>query len=232
MLRLLLTAVYIFVIFTALARGRECPVDGGDGRFEDFRAREKSLLVFYEPDELSPAVAERVRSQLIMRVGEPFAKKLAFSFGNAFDFDDAAKMESASEINRIDAYSLIFTYSDLKIGIKEFSFDMVTDENGTITQYLSLPDIAGYPGKTPVVTCREVLKIAKRQGFPTRKTSIDFEYDEDSGSFVWIATDSNGTSIDDDRPGASLGVLGTYKKVMIDAATGKVIKIYKESIGL
>jgi hypothetical protein len=72
------------------------------------------------------------------------------------------------------------------------------------------------------------LKTAVRcQGFPRDSLSARFDYSEDEKSFVWIVTDIRGT--EPDNPLVIIGK-GTYKHIEMNATTGSVVKIYKETI--
>ena len=71
--------------------------------------------------------------------------------------------------------------------------------------------------------------IAGKNGFPTEVSVPSFEYSEEKKTFVWIITDARETQPDDPlMPGFE----GTYKHIEIDANTGTVVRIYKETIVL
>ncbi|HEY0428846.1 MAG TPA: hypothetical protein VGC76_13780 [Pyrinomonadaceae bacterium] len=207
---------------------QKCPVAYGYQGSENFSRASKATLTIEKTKELSPLILSRINEQLKKRVGEKFASKLKLEWGYVHDFDDEAALRDAKSTDRIDAYDLVYKLSDKAKGLKAYYFKVVLDEKGNLTRDVNLPDIASYPQKRNLISCRQASEIAAKNGFPQNRISMYFNYDFDSQSLAWEIYDKQ--AVEPDRTFLSFGGQGTYRKILIDAATGNVIKIYKETI--
>lgn len=204
----------------------KCPVEYGYQGTFNFAKDSKARVTFEKLKEISPTVRNRIMEQLNARVGSVFVKRLELDFGYAHDFDIAGDL-SASDSERIDGYDMVFYFSDKGRGLSAFRFKVVADGSGRIIDDLSLPDIASDPKRAELVSCKEAREIAAKNGFPLSRTSIYFIYDWDSHSFTWMLSDNK--AVEPDEPSWFRGK-GTFRKMLIEAHTGKVLKIFKETI--
>ncbi len=223
----LFLSVFAFCAFFApQTDAQECPVEYGFQYTYNFAREYKSSVTVYKSKEVSQSILSKIQEQLKARVGERFFKKLKFDYGYARDFDDAQPLK-ASEAERIDGYDFVFKFSDKSKGLKTFYFKVVADGKGDLIDDLALPDIASNPQKANLVTCKQALVIAAKNGFPLERSNIYFWYDWESKSFIWSIHDSQ--AVEPDEPKIFIGK-GTYRKISVEANTGKVLKIYKETI--
>lgn len=206
----------------------KCPVEYGFQGTYNFPNDYKASVTVRNAKELSPTILSKIHEQLKTRVGEEFFKKLELDYGYARDFDDASPL-AASEAQRIDGYDFVFKFSDQNKGLKAFYFKVVADSKGDLIEDLALPDIASNPQKGEFIPCREALSVAQKNGFPLKRSSIYFHYDWDSQAFVWDIHDSK--AVKPDEPLLLIGQ-GTYRIIFIDANSGKVLKIFKETIAV
>ncbi len=214
-------------VFTTEIAARGCPVEYGYQGNYNFQQETKSFVSILKFNEISQSVKHRIEEQLKLRVGEEFFTKLKFDYGRAEDFDDSSPLKAdASE--RIDGYDFVFKFSDKKKGLKIYHFKVVTDGTGNIIADLALPVISTNSSKGNLVPCEQALTIAERNGFPRENSSIYFEYDWDSGSFVWVIYNNQAVKPDDSE--TIFTGLGTFMKMLIEANTGIVLKISKETI--
>jgi len=203
----------------------KCPVEYGfQGSFH-FPKDIKSRVTVERFNEISPTVRNLITTALKKRVGTQFLKKLRLDYGNAVDFDLGTDLKLA-DVNRIDIYDLVFRFSDKARGLTAFRFKVVADSNGRLVDDLALPDIASDPQKANLISCGEAKQVAKRNGFPLNRSSIYIVYDWDIGSLTWIIYDKKEV-----QPDNHSFVTGpTHRNIAIDAHTGRVLKIYKETI--
>jgi len=204
----------------------KCPVEYGYQGSHNFPRDSKASITIEKLSVISPDIRNVILQQLQLRVGSGYASKLKLDYGYLRDFDQADPLKPDDK-NRIDAYDLVFKVSDKGKGLKAFRFKVVADGTGKLIEDLALPDIASDPQKAKLVSCKEALSIASRNGFPLERTSILFEYDWDSSSFTWKLYDRK--AVEPDEPLFGIGK-GTYRNMLIEAHTGKVLKIYKETI--
>jgi len=232
---LLMASTAIFLVsFVGLAQGQDmknfgkCPVIYGYQGSYNFAKDSKASTGIKNLKEIDPNVQKVIEDQLVERVGSIFAKRLNLRYGYAKDFDQSGGL-MASDSQRIDAYDMVFEFSNKDKGLSSFRFKVVTDASGGLIEKLALPDISSDPGKGLLVSCEDARKTAAKNGFPFDRTSIYFVYDWDSKSFVWMLSDNK--AVEPDLP-LGLEGKGTYRKMLIEAHTGKVLKIYKETIVL
>jgi hypothetical protein len=215
-----------------LSKFGKCPVEYGFQGAYNFAKEFKSSVTIQKLKEISPLVLSRIEEQLKNRVGEQFFEKLKFDFGSAKDFDNPSPLRT-DEAERIDGYDFVFKLSDKNKGLKTFYFKVVADSKGNLISDLALPDIASNPQKANFITCKQALAIAEKNGFPIERSSIYFNYDWDSQNLVWDIHDSK--AVEPDKTENFLVLLvgqGTYRKIFINANSGNVIKIFKETIFL
>lgn len=209
----------------AMKKWGKCPVDYGYQYSYNFGKESKARVTIEKIKELAPTVKDAILENVRARVGPTFVKRLQFDYGYAFDFDLAGDLRT-NDTTRIDGYDLVFHFSDKGHGLSAFRFTVVTDGSGKLIDDLALPNIASDPMKAQIISCNQAREIAVRNGFPLDRSSIYFVYDWDSGSFTWMLYDNR--AVEPDQP-LFVGK-GTYRKVLIEAHTGKVLKIYKETI--
>jgi hypothetical protein len=231
--KLFILFVFAFGVFSALqvfgqdiSKFGECPVEYGFRHSYDFGKPHKSYVRVEKLEEIPPLVLAEIQKQLKSRVGEKFFQKLQLDYGSAVDFDDVAALR-ADDAGRIDDYEFVFKFSDESKGLTNFYFTLAADAKGKLLGELALPDIAADPQKGDLIPCREALKIAKKNGFPSKRSRIYFIYDWDSGKFVWVVYDEKKLP----TPGFTIGI-GTYRNIYIDAGTGRVVKIFNETIAV
>jgi hypothetical protein len=152
---------------------------------------------------------------------------LRFDYGTAEDWDDTRPL-SPSDSKRIDGYDFVFKFSDRRKGLKAFHFKVVADSNGNLIDDLALPDIADAPQKADIISCARALAIASKNDFPTTRTSIYFVYDHESKNLVWDVVDER--PVAPDSPPFVLVGQGTYRHILINAHTGAILKVYKQTI--
>jgi len=225
------TAIFL-VLFVGLAHGQDmknfgkCPVIYGYEGSYNFAKDSKASTGIKKLKEIDPYIQKVIQDQLEERVGSTFAKRVELLYGYAKDFDQSGDLK-ASDSQRIDAYDMVFEFSNKSKGLSAFRFKVVADATGRLIEELALPDISSDPGKGLLVSCEDARKIAAKNGFPFNRTSIYFVYDWDSKAFVWMLSDNK--AVEPDEPMWLQGK-GTYRKMLIEAHTGKVLKIYKETI--
>ena len=219
--------VFGFLAFFApRISAQDCPVEYGYQGTYNFARKTQSFISVRKFNEISPTIQRKIEEQLKARVGEQFFKKLRFDYGSAEDFDSASPLK-ANDVERIDGYDFVFKFSDKGKGLKTFYFKVVANATGNIIEDLALPDIASNPQKANLISCKQALAIASKNGFPLERSSIYFVYDWKTESFTWSVHDSQ--AVEPDEPLFGFGQ-GTYRKISIEADTGKVLKIYKETI--
>jgi hypothetical protein len=226
-------SVFVFCVLSApsifaqkLSNFGKCPVEYGFQGSYNFAKDSKSSVAVDKLKEISQPVLTKIQEQLKVRVGEQFFKRLKFRYGYAEDFDDIQPLK-ANDAERIDGYDFSFKFSDRSKGLKTFYFKVVADAKGNLIDEIALPDIASNPQKANLVPCKQALTIAAKNGFPLERSSIYFMYDWKAQSFIWSIHDSK--AVEPDEPLFGIGQ-GTYRKISIEANTGKVLKIYKETI--
>jgi hypothetical protein len=203
-----------------------CPVEYGYQGSHNFPKDIKARVTAEKLGAIAPDIRSSIMKQLEARVGPGFIGRLNLDYGYLVDFDQADALKP-SDKDRIDAYDLVFKFSDKAKGLKAFRFKVVADGTGKLIEDLALPDIAAEPQRAILISCKVALEIGSKNGFPLNRTSIYFVYDWDSGSFTWMLSDNR--AVEPDEPLITFGK-GTYRHMLIEAHTGKVLKIYKETI--
>lgn len=179
------------------------------------------------PEEVRNRLGEHLRE----RLGDTFAQNLKFEEGQWLDLKNLREQfPSVYEENaNLGSYDLLFSFSDPYKGLKAFFTKIVLNDDGSINREIGLPEIASNPAKAVIISCWDAYSIAAKNSFPTESSSARFDYSEEKRVFLWIITDSRETEPDD--PLMPRGK-GTYKRIEIDANTGSVVRIYKETIAL
>jgi hypothetical protein len=124
---------------------------------------------------------------------------------------------------RLGSYDLLFRFSDSGKGLKCFYAKVALNDDGSINEEIKLPNIGADLSKAQIISCKDAIDIAVKQGFPRDRISPWFEYSPEHDCFIWIMTDSKRI---DQGPFGN----GTYKKINVNANTGKVLRIYEETI--
>ena len=212
--------------FGLAAHGQNCPVEYGFRYTHNFPRETKAFLNVTVLSKMSPVVVGRIQEQLNKRVGEKFGRRIRLDYCSLRDFDESTLLKP-NDISRIDGYDCVYKFSDRKKGLKAFYFKVVANEKGDLIEELPLPNIAADELKGNLISCKQALEIAERNGFPRNQSSIYFWYDWDSQSLAWHVHDRR--AVEPDQPLFMVGK-GTYRKIIIDAATGKVIRTFKETI--
>jgi hypothetical protein len=228
----LLLVITIIVLCAEQAIGQKCSVDSGfrGATYSIDRYKNRDLIkTIQRLSEIPVPVRSSLEAHLKSKLGEAFSRKVKFGWGYWIDLE-RLKRESPRDYEwnePMGSYDLVFWFSDTKKGLKSFYFNLVLNDDGSIRKGMNLPDIATHPEKVQIISCKEAYTVAMNQGFPRDTLSARFDYSEEEQSFVWIVTDIRGTK--PDEPLIIAGK-GTYKHIEINANTGSVVRIYKETI--
>jgi hypothetical protein len=222
-------SAFLVLSCSAQAAAQRCDVDSGF-RGEYFRVgyEQRELhKVFNNLEEIPENVRTRLEEYLQEKVGRAFRERLRFEEGVWLDRDKLKEQfPSVYEENaNLGSYDLTFYFSDPAKGLKAFYTKMRLNEDGSVNSEIGLPDIRSDPSKAEIVSCQDAYSLAASNGFPSEFSSASFEYSEEEKVFVWIITDSRNTEPDNPINGK-----GTYKRIEIDANTGIVVRIEKETI--
>jgi hypothetical protein len=222
-----------FLLLSCSARtiAQRCEVDSGfrGGYFRVGYEQRELVKLFRNLDEIPEEVRNRLNQHLREKLGDTFAQNLKFEEGQWLDLKNLRKQFPSvfQENAKLGSYDLLFSFSDPYKGLKAFFTKMVLNDDGSVNREIGLPDIVSNPAKADIISCCDAYSIAANDGFPSEVSSASFEYSEEKKVFVWIITDTRETEPDDLLiPRFS----GTYKHVEIDANTGTVVRIYKETI--
>lgn len=218
---------------SAPAVAQRCKVDSGfrGAYFRVGHEQRELVKLFRSLDYLPKDVRNRLNEYLREKLGDRFAHKLKFEEGEWLDLNNLREQFPSvyAENVRLGSYDLLFSFSDPDRGLKAFFTKMALNDDGSVSREISLPDIASNPAKAEIIPCKDAYSIAARNGFPRAFSSASFEYSEEKKVFIWIITDSRETEPDDPLMPR---FKGTYKHIEIDANTGAVVRIYKETIAL
>ncbi|MGB7624501.1 MAG: hypothetical protein WBN92_19315 [Terriglobia bacterium] len=229
----ILLGTILALLCSGHALGQKCDVDSGfrGERFSIYYEQRHLVKIFRSLNELPPNVRARLEAYLQGKLGREFAKRLKFDEGQWLDLQRLRReFPALYEQNlRLGAYDLLFRFSDSAKGLNAFYTKLALNDDGSINEEIKLPNIGQNPSKAKIISCKEAYSIAVAQGFPKNHISAEFEYSKDEESFVWIVRDSTGT--EPDEPFLPKGK-GTYKKIDINANTGVVVRVYKETIFL
>jgi len=215
------------ILVASPAAAQRCPVNYGFQGIYNFGHEAKSSAQVHRLSEVDPRILARINEQLTKRVGNSFFAKLHFDYGTVEDWDDARALRP-SDSERIDGYDFVFKFSDRRKGLKAFHFKVVANNSGRLIDDLSLPDIAATPQKANLIACERALSVAAQNDFPRTHSSIWFVYDRESENLVWDIVD--GRPVAPDVPAFVLLGKGTYRHILINAHTGTVVRVYKQTI--
>jgi hypothetical protein len=222
-----------FLLLSCSARtiAQRCEVDSGfrGGYFRVGYEQRELVKLFRNLDEIPEEVRNQLNQHLREKLGYTFAQNLKFEEGQWLDLKNLRKQfPSVFEENaKLGSYDLLFSFSDPYKGLKAFFTRIVLNDDGSVNREIGLPDIASNLAKADIISCWDAYSIAASNGFPSEVSSASFEYSQEKKVFVWIITDTRETEPDDLlMPRFN----GTYKHVEIDANTGTVVRIYKETI--
>lgn len=217
--------------------GQKCAVDAGfRGSAYSIDRYKNRLLVkgVKSLDDIPLPARAKLIEHLRTKLGKKFFDKLKYDGGEWTDVE-ALRRESPDDYRRnapMGAYDLRFKFSDSKRGLKYFYSKLVLNDDGSIREDLRLPNIGANPEKSRIISCKETIKIAILNGFPKESVSVDFDYSPTDEVFVWIITDTRATTPDDETFPFGLTGKGTFREILINANTGQVIRINKETIFL
>jgi hypothetical protein len=231
------SALIAVSLFCVLANhdviGQKCGVDAGyrGSAYSINRYKNRSLIKAVENlDQIPRPARDKLLEHLRSKLGAKFFERLKYDGGEWIDLE-ALERESPNDYNwnaPMGAYDLSFRFADSKKGLKYFYSKLVLNDDGSVREDIGLPDIGTHPEKAQIISCKEAIRIALLNGFSKGAIRVGFGYEPTEDAFVWVITDSRGTTSDETLL-AAIGQ-GTYKKIEIHANSGRVIKIYKETI--
>lgn len=222
-------STFLVLSCSSQAIAQRCEVDSGfrGGYFRVGYEQRELVKLFRSLDDIPEEVRNRLNEHLREKLGDTFAQNLKFEEGQWLDLKNLRKQfPSVYEENaKLGSYDLLFSFSDHYKGLKAFFTKMVLNDDGSVNREIGLPEIASNPAKAVIISCWDAYSIAAKNGFPSEFSFASFEYSEEEKVFVWIITDSRNTEPDNPINGK-----GTYKRIEIDANTGNVVRIDKETI--
>ncbi len=224
-------AAFLTLLCLTQALGQKCSVDSGfrGSSYSINRYKNRELIkTIRNLDEIPLPVRNRLNEHLKSKLGEEFFRKLKLEWGEWIDLE-RLKRESPKDYEwnaPMGAFDLVFWFSDSTKGLKSFYSTIVLNNDGSIRKDILLPNIRANPEKSKIISCEDAISIAAGLGFPRHALDVSFEYSEKQDSFIWVITDTSGTTPDEPL---IIGQ-GTYKKIEIHANTGSVIRVYKETI--
>ena len=208
------------------AFSQKCAVDSGfrGGRLRVYYDQRHLVKLFRNLSELPPNVRAQLKHYLDARLGPAFARRLKFDEGEWLDLQQLKKeFPSLYDENlRFGAYDLLFRFSDRAKGLKYFYAKVALNDDGSVSDDIKLPKIGSDATKGQIISCQEAINIAVTQGFPRERIHPWFEYSEENDSFIWTLTDTK-------RLDAGLFGNGTYRKIDVNANTGKILRVYEET---
>jgi hypothetical protein len=168
------------------------------------------------------SIPEPARSRIIThlkdRLGVAFYNKLTLVGGQIVDFKALREQEPNSKDYKweVHAYRLHLRLSLPEKGIEFYDASIECRSDGSVIEEIELPETAKYPDRAKFISTSKAFKIAKDKGFDTEKTNVELAYNTDLG--VCVFTFSQLTR----REYPML----YFKRVDVDAHTGKVLKTY------
>ena len=168
------------------------------------------------------SVPEPARSRIIghlkKRFGVEFYDKLKLVGGQIVDFNALREREPNSKDYKweVHAYRLHLRLSLPENGIEFYDASIECRSDGSVMEEIDLPETAKYPDRAKFISASKVFKIAQDKGFDATKTDVELGYNTDLG--VCVFTFSQMTR--QEYP------MLYFKRVDIDAHTGKVLKTY------
>lgn len=232
------TSLFILVACSSLRYGQnsrisgKCPSEYGTYRLFPFERESKAFVVFHKLTNLAPDVRDQVEAQIKKRVGSKAYKRLKLEEGIARDFDESIQLNPKDK-TRVDGYDLTFKFIDDKRGLRGYIFSVAANQDGIFLSNVDFPNSGSDPGKIELIACSRALEIAEQNGFPKSRSSIYIGYDKESESLAWEVHDNKAVEPDSSaNPLLALVQIGqgTFRHILINANSGKVIKIYKETI--
>lgn len=135
-------------------------------------------------NELPINISNKVKNYILSRVGEEFYKNIYFKKGQIKDSIPYKKYFKNSKIKTRYHYYLCFAYSNIKMGIGEYTSNIELDEFGNV-----LKDI-DFPKKNPeinkLVSLKEIKEKAINEEFYIEeKTEIEMNYDANKNILIW-----------------------------------------------
>lgn len=228
-----LFALVLFLFSFSPVYSQECgKVDSGfrGGGFNIYYEQRHLVKPLRNLNDLPENVRNQLQLYFNKKLGKQFAKKLKFDGGEYLDLNRLKQeFPNLYEPNlKYGAYDLLFYFSDKSKGLKYFYSKLVLHEDGSVSQELNLPDIGKNPEKGTIISCKEASKIAEKNGFPKKFQSQWFHYNAELKTFIWEIHDRRPTTPDESSWGFK--GKGTYLTIEINANTGEVIRIYKNTI--
>jgi hypothetical protein len=216
---------------------QQCDVDSGfrGNRFEVDRFSRKHLLKpIGKLSDLPAEVRRKLENHLTEKLGKRFLKHLQFEGGEYLDLV-ALRTESPKEYeinSKIGSYDFLFRFSKPSKGLKYFYSRIALFEDGSVADDIALPNVSLDSAKAALIPCKDASMIAGKNGFPLKYQNIEFGYSFSADAFVWIVSDRR--AIEPDKTGGVADLVlmgkGTFRRIEIEAHTGKVLRIYKETI--
>ena len=211
-------------------------VDAGY-RGSRYSFREYRPVTINRLNDLPPVVSSHLETHLKQRLGTHFYSRLRFDWGESINLDDLYRTEPYWKTQKVGAYDLVFHFSDESKGLKAFYSKLLLDANGAVVDEINLPNLVSAPEKANLISVKEALRIAQKD-FAVQKIWPTFDYHRETDSFVWIIEDSEPVSqkgVCRSEDGLLSLVLighGPYRRIFIEAHTGRILKRDCYSIAL
>jgi len=197
-MKLMLCMIFTFLIAIQVC-AQECSVDSGfrGGGFSIQYEQRHLVKKINKLKELPPTIKNKLNQYLQQRVGITFAKKLQFDEGQWLDLQRLRQEfpHLYDENQKNGTYVLLFRFSASDKGLKYFYAEVRLNDDGSINQEIKLPNIGKAPSKGQIVSCKEAVAIAVKEGFPKERISTWFEYSSERDCFIWELSDSQRNSI-------------------------------------
>ncbi len=170
---------------------------------------------FNSLDALPANVRTKVDEHLGKRFGDSYYSRLAFVSGSSINLAEFLRANPKTQW-RVHSYELVFRFTDLKSGLKEYYARARFDSNGDVIDEINLPEAANFPSKAKIISVDDAIAIAKLHGHKTKGTgtNVTIDYLEDVGSLAWVF--KSYTSND--------AYTVTAKVLIIDAHSGAILK--------
>jgi len=169
------------------------------------------------------SIPEPARSKIIghlkKRFGVEFYNKLTLVGGQIVDFKALREQEPNSKNYKweVHAYRLHLRLSLPEDGIEFYDASIECKSDGSVIEEIDLPETAKHPDRAKFISTSKASRIAGDKGFDTSKSDVELGYNTDLGICVFIFSQMTRQ----DYP------MLYFKRVDIDAHTGKVLKIYE-----
>lgn len=217
---------------------RSCDVDSGfRGTVFSFDRYANRDLVkpIGKLEDLPTDVRGKLYAHLTAKLGKTFLKRLKYDGGEWLDLVALRKRagDSWKADSSVGAYDLLFHFSDRSRGLKHFYTKISLSDDGSVARDIGLPNINFDPSKAVIISCENAISIAEEKGFPKTVQRVNFDYSPTDDAFVWVISDSRPVESDTtDNNVLDLVQIGqrSYRKIEINANTGKVLRVYKKTI--